>query len=70
MKCIGLLSAAAGIIMFGLSGAASAAPIGTSLPNLSTLAATEGNVEQVQYWRHRRCHWVRYGHRWHRRCNY
>ena len=32
MKSLGLLSAAAGAVMLGLSGAASAAPIGTSLP--------------------------------------
>ena len=68
MKSIGLLSAAAGAVLLGLAGSASAAPIGTSLPSLNTLAATEGSVEQVQYWRHRRCHWVRYHYRWHRRC--
>lgn len=61
MKSLGLLSAAAGVIMLGLSGAATAAPIGTSLPGLTTLAAAgEGSVEQVHYRRHR---W----HRWHNR---
>jgi hypothetical protein len=65
MKSLALLSATAGVIMLGLSGAASAAPIGTSLPALTTLAgASESGVEQVDYrWRrHRRhCGWV-----WHR----
>jgi hypothetical protein len=70
MKSLGLLSAAAGVIMLGLSGAANAAPIGTSLPALTTLAgASENGVEQVHYRRHRRhCGFVWHrGHR-HWRC--
>ena len=72
MKSIGLLSVAAGAIMLGLSGAASAAPISTPLPELNTLSASESNVQQVQYWRYRRCHWVKrcgpYRCHWVRRC--
>ena len=65
MKSLGLLSAAAGAIMLGLSGAASAAPIGTSLPALTTLATSgEGSVEQVHYRRHR--HRSHCGFVWHR----
>jgi hypothetical protein len=75
MKSFGLLSIAAGAVMLGLSGAASAAPISSALPSLGTLSATEGSVEQVQYWRHRRCHWVKHCHRygrchWVRRCHH
>jgi hypothetical protein len=74
MKSIGLLSAVAGVMLFGLAGAASAAPISSSLPNLSTLSTSEGSVEQAQYWRHRRCHWVKhcgpYRCHWVRRCHH
>ena len=72
MKSIGLLSFAAGALMLGLSAAANAAPAATPLPSLGTLSATEGSVSQVQYWRHRRCHWVKrcgpYRCHWVRRC--
>ena len=72
MKSLGLMSVAAGAIVLGLSGAVSAAPIGTSLPSLTTLAtAGEGGVEQTHYRRHRRhCGWVWHrGHR-HWRCRW
>ena len=70
MKSIGLLSAAAGFALLALSGAASAAPNSSPLPSLSTLSAGANSVEQVQYWRHRRCHWVKHCSHyrcWHRR---
>ena len=77
MKSFGFLSAAAGLALLGLVGVANAAPAGTALPNLSTLAAADGSVEQAQYGyrrHHRRCHWVKHcGHHrchWHRRCHH
>jgi hypothetical protein len=73
MKSFGLLSMAAGALMLGLSGAASAAPVGAALPGLTTLLASENGVEQVQYGRHRHhrrhCRWVAHRGHWHRVCH-
>ena len=72
MRYLGLSSAVAGALMLGLSGAANAAPAGAALPSLTTLSSADGAVEQVQYWRHRHCHWVKrcgpYRCWWHRHC--
>ena len=69
MKSLGLLSAAAGAVLLGLTAAASAAPVGTGLPSLSTLSLTGSGVEPVNYWHHRRCHWVRHRGHMHRHCH-
>ena len=72
MKSFGLMSAAAGAVVLALASAATAAPIATSLPNLTTLAASKGSVQQVQYGyrHHRRCHRVWHHGRWHVRCHH
>ena len=74
MKSLAFFSAAAGVAMLGLAATANAAPISSGLPGLAPLSASNGAVEQVQYWRHRhhRCHWVKrcgpYRCWWVRRC--
>ena len=72
MTSFSLSTVAAGALMLALSGAASAAPASSPLPSLTPLSASEGTVQQVNYWRHRRCHWVKrcgpYRCHWVRRC--
>lgn len=60
-----LLAAAVGglLMAMGLSGPASAAPVGAGALAAATERAAPGGVETVHYRPYRHCHW-RYGRRW------